>query len=89
MADPKPADPDTAAELKSLAKAAARDASARIGDRRLRAEVRTDCYNHLVAALQQIDHRHLVRRARQQRIQKALAVVALVQTAALGAALLL
>lgn len=58
-------DPESA--IKSLAKTMARDATARITDRHLRAVVRTDCYNQMVAVLRHIDQRRMLQRAELRR----------------------
>ena len=73
--------------LKSLAKAMARDISARIPDRHVRAAVRTDCYNRMVTVLQNMEGRQAVLRARYQRTQVALAAVSALLIAAVALSL--
>ena len=73
--------------LKSLAKAIARDVSARIPDRHVRAAVRTDCYNRMVTVLQNMEGRQTVLRARYQRTQVALAAVSALLVAAVALSL--
>lgn len=80
---------DPEAAIKSLAKTIARDTTARITDRHLRALVRTDCYNRLVAMLRQIDERRLLQRERQRRIQIVLGGTSLLLATALAVSLLL
>ncbi|MEQ8858779.1 MAG: hypothetical protein RIC56_09040 [Pseudomonadales bacterium] len=84
-----PATPGTEPELKSLAKHLARSATAEIGDRHVRAQVRTRCYNQTLALLRQVDERWRAQRRRLLRALTAAAATALTTTLALVAVLLL
>ena len=80
---------DPAAAIKSLAKTMARDTTAPIADRHLRAEVRTLCYNQMVAVLLALDGKRRSQRARYNRSQTIMATIIALLVAALGAALLI
>lgn len=79
-------DPESA--IKALAKALARDASARIPDRHVRAEVRAHCYNQMIAVLRQLEGRQATQRARQRRLETVLGATIAVLAAALAASVL-
>lgn len=65
-----PALPESDAEhrLKSLAKRLAQACAASVDDRRLRATVRTRCYNESLSLLRQIDERRNAERLRHRRL---------------------
>ena len=65
----------------------ARDISAHIPDRHVRAAVRTDCYNRVVTVLQNMEVRQSMLRARHQRTQVALAAVSALLIAAIALSL--
>lgn len=80
--------PDPEATLKQLAKTLARDATARIGDRHLRALVRTDCYNQVVTLLRHIDQRRQSLLERQRRTRLVLGSTVLALAVALSLSLM-
>jgi hypothetical protein len=79
---------DPAAAIKSLAKTIARDSTAPIPDRRLRAEVRTRCYNRMVAVLLEIEDKRSLQRSRYNRSQRIMAAITALMAIVLGSTLL-
>lgn len=73
--------------LKNLAKGLARDATAEITDRHLRAQIRTRCYNHVVNALQDLEARQAHERALHRRTLTVLGSVAAFLAVALAVSL--
>lgn len=73
---------------KALAKGLAREIATGIGDRRIRAEVRTRSYNQLVALLQGFDTRLAAEHARRRRLLTGAAGIIAVLGAVLGGSLL-
>ena len=75
--------------LKALAKNLARDSASDIGDRHLRARIRTRCYLQLVALLREFDLQRQADRRRYRRLLKAGASAIALLAAALLAILLI
>jgi hypothetical protein len=80
--------PDADPAVKSLAKSLARDITTDIGDRHLRAAVRTRSYNRLVSLLGEIERRRAADQNRQNRTLLAAGGVIAALCLALGGSLL-
>ncbi len=80
---------DSENTIKTLAKVLARDATADIADRHLRAQVRTNTYNRIVQLLRQIDTRRIAQQRWYRRALTILGSATLLLSAALATSLAL
>ncbi len=84
---PRRAGADAENTLKTLAKTLARDATAEIHDRHLRARIRTRCYNQALCVLRDLEGRHAAQRQRDRRALAVLGSFAMLALAAFAVTL--